>query len=90
MREEVEEKGIIPSNQTGFRKRMGTIDNIYVLNYRIQRRIERKGGKLMAFFVDLRAAFDSVDRDISECNEGVRNKGRTGGEDRRIVKGNKK
>lgn len=43
---------------------MGMIDNIYVLNYLIQRRIERKDGKLLAFFVDLRAAFDSVDKGI--------------------------
>jgi hypothetical protein len=33
IREEVEEKGIIPQNQTGFRRGMGTIDNVYVLNY---------------------------------------------------------
>jgi len=42
---------------------MGTIDNIYALNYLINRQIEKKGGKLMAMFVDLRAAFDSVNRD---------------------------
>lgn len=33
LREEVEKKGMIPPNQTGFRREMGTIDNIYVLNY---------------------------------------------------------
>lgn len=53
---------MIPPNQTGFRKGMGTIDNIYVLNYLINKRISRKGRKLIAFFVDLKAAFDSVDR----------------------------
>lgn len=31
LKEEVEEKEMIPPNQTGFRKGMGTIDNIYVL-----------------------------------------------------------
>lgn len=40
LREAVEGKGIIPPNQTGFRKGMGTIDNIYVLNYMINRQIE--------------------------------------------------
>lgn len=35
IREELEQKQIIPKNQMGFRKRMGTIDNIYVLNYLI-------------------------------------------------------
>lgn len=35
-----------------------------MLNYLIQNRIEKKGEKLMAFFVDLKAAIDSVDRGV--------------------------
>lgn len=62
LREEVEEKGMIPPNQTGFRKGMGTIDNIYIVNYLVNRQIRNKGGKLIGLFVDLKAAFDSVDR----------------------------
>lgn len=63
---EVEEKGVLPPNQTGFRKKVGTIDNVYVLNYLINKQIERKG-KLILVFMDLRAAFNSVDRkQISE------------------------
>ena len=58
---EVEEGGMLP-NQTGFRKGMGTVDNIYVLNYLINRQICRRGRQMVLFFVDLRAAFDSVDR----------------------------
>jgi len=42
---------------------MGTIDNIYVLNYLVKE-ICKEEGKLVAFFVDLRAAFDSVDREV--------------------------
>jgi len=64
LREEVECKGIIPSNQTGFRKGMGTVDNIYVLNYLVNRQLGRKGGKVVALFVDLKAAFESVDREV--------------------------
>jgi len=64
LREEIEEKGLIPPNQTGFRRGMGTMDNIFVLNYLINRQIEKKGGKMVAVFIDLRAAFDSVDRKI--------------------------
>lgn len=30
LREELDRKGVIPQNQTGFRKEVGTIDNIYV------------------------------------------------------------
>ena len=33
LKEEVEGKGLIPPNQTEFRKGMGTRDNIYMLNY---------------------------------------------------------
>lgn len=73
LREEVEKKGMIPPNQTGFRREMGTIDNIYVLNYLLHKRIERKGGKLVAIFVDLRATFDSVDR--GELIKAMRKRG---------------
>ncbi|XP_029157305.1 uncharacterized protein LOC114929790 [Nylanderia fulva] len=39
------------------------MDNIYVMNYLINRQLKRKGGKMTAMFVDLKAAFDSVDRE---------------------------
>lgn len=64
LREDVEEKGVIPQNQTGFRKGMATMGNIYVINHLINRQISKPGEKFVAFFVDLRAAFDSVDREI--------------------------
>lgn len=43
---------------------MGTIDNIYVLNYVINRQLGKKKEKMVALFIDLKAAFDSVDREI--------------------------
>lgn len=61
--EKIESKGIIPPNQTGFRKGMGTINNICILNYMINRRIEKKR-KLVGLVIDLKAAFDTVDREI--------------------------
>lgn len=64
LKRDLEEKGTMPHNQTGFRKGMGVIDNIYVLNYLVNRQVEKKGGKLVAMFVNLKAAFDSVDRGI--------------------------
>jgi len=64
LEEEVEGKGIVPQNQTGFRKGMGAIDNIYTLNYLVNRQVSRRKGKLVACFVDLKAAFDSVDREV--------------------------
>jgi len=67
LREEIEGKRIIPPNQTGFRKGMGTMDNVYVLNYLVNKRLETKKGKIIAMFVDLKAAFDSVDREVLIC-----------------------
>lgn len=66
LKEEVVKKGVLPPNQTGFKKEVGTIDNVYMLNYLINRQIERKE-KLILIFMDLRAAFDMIDRkQISE------------------------
>lgn len=62
LREKVEEKGLLPSSQTKFKKGLRTIDNIYVLNYLINKYINGKKGKIVVLFVDLKAAFDSVDR----------------------------
>jgi len=45
LREEIEGKGIIPSNQTGFRKSMGTINNIHMLNYLVNKKLEVKKKK---------------------------------------------
>lgn len=63
LEKEVEAGGMVPENQTGFRKGRGTMENCYVLNYCIGREIKKKKGKLIALFVDLKAAFDEVDRD---------------------------
>ncbi|XP_043468318.1 uncharacterized protein LOC122502364 [Leptopilina heterotoma] len=64
LEDKVEALGCIPDNQTGFRKGMGTLDNIYVLNYLVSRNLGRKGGKLMATFVDIKAVFPSVNRGL--------------------------
>jgi len=44
LEKEVEKRGRIPHNQTGFRKGIGTIDNIYVLNYIVNRQVSKRGG----------------------------------------------
>jgi len=63
MREEIEGKSLISANQMSFRREMGTMDNVYVLNYMINKQIGKKEGKLVAVFVDLKAVFDSMDRE---------------------------
>lgn len=53
-------------SQAGFRKGRSTMDNIFILNHLVQRsklREDRKE-KVYALFVDLKAAFDKVDREI--------------------------
>jgi len=79
LREEVEVKGILPPSQTGFRKGMGTIDQIYVL---INKGIPRGKGKMLVMFVDMKAAFDSVDREslIEGYEEEGGERGFEGGE----------
>lgn len=65
VKEELEKKEIIPDNQTEFRKGMGVMDNIYVLNYLINKRLKAKK-TLVAIFVNLKACFDSLDRKLIE------------------------
>lgn len=62
--EEVEGKSLLSDSQAKYRKGMGTMDQIYALNYLINRQLGKKGGKMTALFLDLRAAFDSVDREM--------------------------
>lgn len=47
LREEMEGKGVIPQTQTGFRKGMGTIDIIHVLNYVVNKQIGRVGRRYL-------------------------------------------
>ncbi|XP_020285268.1 golgin subfamily A member 6-like protein 6 [Pseudomyrmex gracilis] len=64
LEKEVEEKDLLPESQAGFRKEKSTLDNIYVLNHVVQREKEKERGerKVHALFIDLKAAFDNVDR----------------------------
>ena len=62
--DEVEDKGLLPESQAGFRKSRSTIDNIYALNYLVEKVINQPGGVLYAFFIDFSAAFDTIDRNL--------------------------
>jgi hypothetical protein len=59
---EMNERGALPDGQAGFRKGRGTMDNVYILNHIIGNEIKKRGSKIYAFFVDLKAAFDNVER----------------------------
>lgn len=64
LEEEIETKKALAQNQMGFRKGKGKIDEIYVLNYLVNRQVGKKKGGVVALFINLKAAFDSVDREI--------------------------
>jgi len=73
IREEVEVRGIMPANQARFRKGMGTMDNVFKLNYLIIKQLVERKGLFIALFVDLKAVFDSVD--IGVLIEAMRERG---------------
>ena len=63
LKEEIENRRLLSETQFSFRKGRGTMDAVYILNYLINRQVTRKKGTLVALFVDLKAAFDSVGRE---------------------------
>lgn len=60
MKKEIERK--LAEGQFGFRAGRRAIDAIYVLNYMINKELSMKRGKLFTCFVNLKVAFDKVDR----------------------------
>jgi len=66
LKEEIEGKGILPETQAGFRKGRRTIDNVMILQQVMNKEISKKRGKVFidGFFIDLKTAFDKVDRKI--------------------------
>lgn len=62
LKQELERKEILQETQAGFRAGRRTMDNLYILNRTVDKELEKKGGKVYAFFIDLRAAFDTINR----------------------------
>lgn len=62
IKERSRKKRILPEAQAGFRSGREIMDNIYNLNYAIEKEIQKKGGKVFAFFADLKAAFDIINQ----------------------------
>lgn len=59
LKKETEDK--LRETQFGFRERRGTMNAVYTINYVVNKELS-KGGKIVAFFADLKAAFDKVNR----------------------------
>lgn len=64
LRKDAESRGLLPPSQAGFRKGMSIMNHIYVLNNLINKRVAAEKDKMVIMFIDMRAAFDSVDREI--------------------------
>jgi len=65
LRKEIEEKEIVPHNQVGFRKGMGIMDNVYVINHVVNRNIERgRDGVIALFSCGPKGDIGSVDRRV--------------------------
>ncbi|XP_043476186.1 uncharacterized protein LOC122507501 [Leptopilina heterotoma] len=62
LEKEVEGKNILPEGQAGFRKKRSTIDNIFVLNH-VTQKARGKKDKVYGMFIDLKKAYDTVDRE---------------------------
>lgn len=73
--------------QFSFRKNRGTIDAIYTMNYVVNKELSKKEGKIFAFFADVKAVFDKVDR--RQLNEMIRKRIRIEDNLRRRIQGNK-
>lgn len=63
LKQELEKNKVLVDIQAGFRKNRSTMDNIYILNYAVEKEISKKEGKVYAFFVDLKAAFDIINKE---------------------------
>lgn len=72
LRRQIENKGLLPPSQIG-RKGLGTTNNLYVLNYMINRQMYGRKGKMVVLFVDLKTAFDLIDR--GKLIEAMRERG---------------
>lgn len=62
----IEREEIFKESQAGFRRARGTRDHVFTLNALMGKELAVKGGKVYLAFIDLRAAFDKVDRGMLE------------------------
>jgi len=53
---------ILHQAQAGFRRGFSTYDNIFVLSSIVEHNVAKPVGKVFAFFIDFKAAFDTVNR----------------------------
>lgn len=71
---DIGEKKILGNTQAGFRKDRCTIDNVHILQQEIEKELKKRGDKIYAFFINLKAAFNTIYREILETmvQKGIR------------------
>lgn len=62
MKKVLEGKKRQDDSQMGFRKGRGTADAIYIVSKAVEMELKKNGGKVYAFFADMRVDFDKVKR----------------------------
>lgn len=68
LRKEIEKKKIVLESQAGFREGRRVVNNLYVINFVVERQLEKEG-KVIAAFIDLKAVFDLMDRERQDVKE---------------------
>ena len=63
LQNEVDKEKLLPEGQAGFTKGISTTDNIYILN-KIVQKAQMSNKRIYSMFVDLKAVFDTLDREI--------------------------
>lgn len=61
---EIEGVRLLSENHLGCRKGRRTMHAMYIINSLMNRQVHRRKGTIVALFVDLKEAFDSVRREI--------------------------
>lgn len=64
LEKKTEDRNLLPENQCGFRKERSNLENVFILSHLVQREKKKKEDKVYAVFIDLKTAFDKVDREI--------------------------
>lgn len=59
----IEDNSKLTESQAGFRRGYSTFDHIFTLHAIVEKCLSKRGGKLYACYVDLKLAFDSVQRE---------------------------
>lgn len=64
LEKKTEDRNLLPESQCGFRKGRSNLENVFILSHLVQREKKKEEDKVYTVFIDLKTAFDKVDREI--------------------------